>query len=532
MKKLSWTIGDILDLEYFLDRNAQAGDESLINKRDRELFLHHIRPELGLKASDNPGVHRREMIKLWLSRIRQDHLLETNNQSRLPGDCFKETLLMLNYCFFFAGVLIGISVCASFFTYTGSQPLNISYYLAVTVLVQICLLILLSGTFVLGIRARLQDGSWVPYAFLASFVEKMILRMNRHLFNTLSVERRQSVVSALGLLKSGHIVYGFLFFWPLFILMQLFSVGFNVGVLLSTFFRILFFDTAFGWQSTVQLSSDLVYKLVSTLALPWSWIIPEGIGFPTMEQIQGTRMILKDGILHLTTENLVSWWPFLCLAVLCYGLLPRLILVFSGYWAMTKSLVAIKFDHGSCDRLVRRFLTPLVSTESSESQAGEGPVLTDDFQFAKQPTEQHDSIVLVPDDIYDSCLPDQLDRMIHAAFGCSVKGMERIGLDFDADIKLIETLFQHRSADNLRVGSPGIILLQEAWQPPIREVMVLIEKLRASADKKTPVMVALIGRPGPDTIFTKIDPSDYTVWNRKIAGIGDPYLHLEPLVTV
>ena len=35
-------------------------------------------------------------------------------------------------------------------------------------------------------------------------------------------------------------------------------------------------------------------------------------------------MVLKEGIYHLTTPDLVSWWPFLLLAVCFYGFLPRI----------------------------------------------------------------------------------------------------------------------------------------------------------------------------------------------------------------
>ena len=74
-------------------------------------------------------------------------------------------------------------------------------------------------------------------------------------------------------------------------------------------------DIAFGWQSTIQFSSDAVYTFVKIFSLPWSWIEPLSIVNPTYAQIQGSRMVLKDGIYHLATPDLVSWWPFLLLSV-------------------------------------------------------------------------------------------------------------------------------------------------------------------------------------------------------------------------
>ncbi|MBW1718378.1 MAG: DUF2868 domain-containing protein [Deltaproteobacteria bacterium] len=119
----------------------------------------------------------------------------------------------------------------------------------------------------------------------------------------------------MGLVKGKRQVYGSLFYWPVFMLAQIFMIGFNLGVLAATLLKVTGADIAFGWQSTVQVSTEWVFELVRAVALPWSWFVPAEIAYPSLSRITGSHMVLKDGIYSLATEDLVSWWPFLCLAV-------------------------------------------------------------------------------------------------------------------------------------------------------------------------------------------------------------------------
>ncbi|MEZ4566988.1 MAG: DUF2868 domain-containing protein [Desulfobacterales bacterium] len=95
------------------------------------------------------------------------------------------------------------------------------------------------------------------------------------------------------------------------------------------------------------------------ISLPWSWAPSP---HPTLEQIAGSQMILKDGIFHLSTPNLVSWWPFLSFAVFFYGLLPRLMLLAAGILCQTIAATRVAFSTADGDRLLRRMRTPRVRT--------------------------------------------------------------------------------------------------------------------------------------------------------------------------
>ena len=66
---------------------------------------------------------------------------------------------------------------------------------------------------------------------------------------------RGSLEAVAGLVRGKRQIYGSLFYWPVFILAQIFGVWFNLGVLGTTFMKVLGSDVAFGWQSTVQFSA-------------------------------------------------------------------------------------------------------------------------------------------------------------------------------------------------------------------------------------------------------------------------------------
>ena len=75
----------------------------------------------------------------------------------------------------------------------------------------------------------------------------------------------------------------------------------------------------------------------------------------------------------------------------------------------------------------------------------------------------------------------------------------------------------------------GLLLVQEAWQPPIRENLRFIQDLRTISGDRTMIWVGLIGRPGQDTVFTRATEEEYGVWQQRLKALGDPYLGMERL---
>ena len=107
------------------------------------------------------------------------------------------------------------------------------------------------------------------------------------------------------------------------------------------------------------------------IQLPWSWLFGEGIGYPTLEQVAGTRISLKDPLFVLDAEHLRSWRWFLVLAVLTYGLLPRVGLLGLSVLKQRRALAALPFTHQGAQAPYARMITP--SLETGRASTGSGP---------------------------------------------------------------------------------------------------------------------------------------------------------------
>lgn len=576
MKK-EWLIKDLIDLEYFLHNDEENNDES-IHLRDREIYLNQIRfrltgPSLkrlkgkdfpenlaaeleALKDQDYAGENefsdalketlagdqadkyqsqileyarpeRPAMIRGWLDRRRhiQGEKDSAGMEKILPGDAFTGLYKLLLYFLVTTGAVTGSALAFSFLTYKGPEPepVNVSGYIGVLVLLQILLIFILMATSSLR---RLNFSTIQPLHLLFSgFLARMFLVIKEKL----PAAHRDTMQVVTSMIKGKRKIYGLVFYWPIFIMAQVFGIGFNLGILSGTLIRVLGSDLAFGWESTVQWGSQAVYSIVRVMAAPWSWAVPSRIAHPTLEQIEGSRIILKDGIYGLATPDLVSWWPFLCLAVLFYGLLPRLILFVAGGIAQNKALGNLSFSHVSCDKLIRRMTTRSVITEGEQEPQDHGPA-----DKAPDPADIPDIrgsgkeglIALVPEDIAEDCSDESLRDVVYKTFGLKLEKKIEIVGDIEEDREVLDSAAQSAGTED---DSPTVLFIQEAWQPPIKETLSFIRELRNIFGTESKVFVCLIGKPGPDTIFTKAQERDWQMWETAIRKSGDLYIGIEKL---
>lgn len=596
MKEKKWTIGDLIDLEYLLGQEDKVEDQKILEERDRGIYLEKIAPILtnsdDRRIAEKPlsGAITAHIVWLWV------HFMG-KLQGFLPGAFIDTGFRFLRGLFLVWGGVTGVIVCLSLFSYTGSLPLNVSYFFGVILLPQTLLLLFtLAGLVLMKFRPE-KNSKFGIYPALGLALERFAARLFRRAMTRLSGDKKEALLAALGSFRRSRNVNSQLFLWPLFVLMQLFGVGFNLGVLLATLGRVAFFDTAFGWQSSLNLSHDFVVRVVSMISAPWSWAFPAGVGFPSPAQIEGTRLVLKDGIYHLSTTDLVSWWPFLSLSVLTYALLPRVLLLILGIFAKRRSLANYHFDSWGIKKLLRRLVTPRVGTDPVSSQETRQSIsreesfgrikrsvnngdlksgcLTKDSgiqdrvenlvqnqagnqglnpggHYDRQNNHDHDKLdknnndplvnsfdhgdlfqnmqktelsanylALVHDDIFDMLDKEAFKERLLDGLSCRVDTILRTGIDANAEAEEIEAF---------KDSVEGILLLQEAWLPPIREILAFIQKVRTKTPK-IPLVVVLIGKPGPDTTLTVPDSQDKKIWAVKLKGLGDPLIHVEDLVT-
>lgn len=523
--KARWHIKDLIDLEYFLHVDSDDAAESRwqdVRARDRRIYLDHIKPQL----SGTKPFPRRWAIRTWLERRRTMEKRSQDGQAFLPGEWYDEISRLLGYGLFIAGGLTGLGLAFFLLTYTGTEPLNVSVYLATTVFVQILLLLVLLALFMMRLmRPGLFYNSAV-FSILSHLIVSLAGKLKQKIRTSVSGSKREGLSAVTGLIRGKNRIYGSLLYWPVFIVAQLYGIGFNLGVLTATLLRVLGTDLAFGWQSTLQVSAEVVYKIVKTMAIPWSWFVPSELAYPSLAQIEGSRLILKDGIYHLATLDLVAWWPFLCFAVLFYGLLPRVVLYISGVMVRGYLLRKVELNHAVCDRLIDRMVTPRIEFGNTNRSGPEQikPDVSDESQFEDDlAVADRKHIVLIPDDILEGVPDTDMEAAVGRSLGGRVTATFIIDSgDTGADIGQKKLVREKNSWTH-------VLILKEAWQPPIVEDMSMIRQLRHDLGNQTPLIVGLTGKPEPGKIFTPVAPVNWRTWKEKIMALGDPYIRLERL---
>ena len=144
----------------------------------------------------------------------------------------------------------------------------------------------------------------------------------------------------------------------------LFTLGAVAG-----FFVVLFLSPfTFVWGSTYQLSDGFVQTLTGLLAAPWATWLPQAT--VDGQVIAATRF--HPAVTGLSPADLAAmsgWWPFLIMCMLCYALLPRLLLWLCSRFFYTRQLRAAFVGMPGSDLVLARMRTPLVSTQGA---AGSG----------------------------------------------------------------------------------------------------------------------------------------------------------------
>ncbi len=523
VKKWTWSLADVLDLEFFFIRDQDIKEQD--NKetpaeRDRRIYL----AVKDFCPPEDENGRRSCLLRRWLSARRTEFLQQKNDDNILPGRLFDELMRISSRVFFLLSFIGGWGAALSYLHYAGKTPVNVATFLAIFVVSQLLVLTILLFFLAAG-RLRTKPPLPLTYGLVRKMVFFLAAKISR-LAPQAGPGRHLAAISAN--IHRYSELYGPIFILPFFLLVQLAAIGFNLGVEVALLLKVVATDVAFGWQSTLAAGAEGVFHLVRLIALPWSWALPAGIGYPTLEQIQGSRMVLKEGIYHLSTGALASWWPFLCLCVAFYGLLPRLILYISGRMAMTRLLDRLPFNAAAHRQLLHAMTTPRLATaaaveQKSVEQKGEHEQPPAEPESEPAPAVTADgggqALVLIGDEIFSDCPRKEFAELARQRTG--VQPVNFFAID---DSGHERKDFYDEIRQTMGPNIDTILILQEAWQPPIEEFFAFLDDLRQVIGKKILITILLIGKPAPHTILTEARDRDYTIWQEKITRKGDPYL--------
>ena len=485
-------LGDLLDLEWFLELDRQA-DPAETLKRDRGL---------GLEAQAS-GVGREGFPSLWLQRRR------AAVDGTLPSGILAPGLAALRIALCAAGLVAGASLVRGLLLYSGTEPVNVSLFLFLAVLPQ-ALLCLVAGV-LLAARAMGVGSFHVPFRPLFSLIWRRPGRLSPQ----------------AGFLRSLLLSRGWparMLAWESLRLLQLGGLSLAAGSLAGLLAGVTVTDLAFGWQSTLQVGAAGMHALVGFLAAPWSWL-PDHWGLtPTLAQIEGSRIVLKEGISTLTSADLVAWWPFLAMCLTAYALLPRIVLLIVAHSGLRR--LERGFVHPGLGRIADRMASPLIETPSEgEAEPSRLPLgrvrdaaVGEDAQalHADGPTG---TVLILPPELRERVEAADLAALALRVGGVSPVRIVPANLDTEEMARVLaECAGLSWVGDRERYA-----LLAEAWQPPILETLRAIETLGNDGDRS--LTLVLSGRPSRGRWLTAPDEGDRNVWSEAVSYLAP--LHLE-----
>ncbi len=520
---------DIIDLDYLISIDDAFDSQEDIQSRaikDRKIYHQCNSRSQTLKI----------LLFSWLTLRKEEFFQDVDKKglTLLPGRIFSSLFTWMVYAMVFSGGIAGISLVYSFLAYHGTRPINVAVFIALFVVFQV-LLILFSLILVvrrsLGSKIRKNRFRNSIIHTLVSFLffdvlPKILKKTNQTIFKK-SLDTLEYTSS---IIRMKNREYKDLFFWPFFILTSAFAFSFSAGALGGTFFRVIVSDMAFGWQSTLMATSAKVHDLVSIMALPWSWFIPESLALPSLEQIEGSRIILKDGISVLATQDLISWWPFICLGILFYAVIPRGILIIAGVLAQRRALRNFNFDRPRFRQLIVRMQSPILDIDANEildNQAPENqamrtnPTLLHDREwkettaFTAQPDiVDQKAVILASKGIFSEETIQKLIQGIEQHLFLDVQETIDISFDYEDDIDAVRRI-NFSDVDQ-------VILVHEVWQPPIRGLLHYITRIKAAMPEGKPMCILLTRDAGQENLAVDKSDINYDVWKKAIFKLENP----------
>jgi hypothetical protein len=399
-----------------------------------------------------------------------------------------------------AGGIAGAAVALAAFAYDGSQPVNVVRLLLLLVGAQLVLLalslLLLPGrvpglSHAQDLLATLNPGAWAAgvYAKLAHARPDVARLFDVHA--TRPTARR--------FVK-----------WQLLYWSQAAAVMFNVAALITAIMLVTFSDLAFGWSTTLDVSAATVSRIVQVIASPWASFAPLAVpSSDLVEQSQFFRLQRADVVAD-AARALGAWWPFTVLALVTYGLLPRLLLLALATARLRAATGALLLEDARVTALLDRMASPAIETAAEEHERA--PPL--EIGAATAPDRPMTGTARAL--IWESSLPlDAARNYARRHLGLEVLDVAEAGAGrLNNDQAALEQLGAE-TAGTLIVFTP-------AWEPPLLELRDFLAELRRRIGATASIVVA----PVPDGARA-VTAVERATWQRAIAQLADPKMYVE-----
>lgn len=496
--KLQKKISDLVDTEWFLALEAEEGTPES--------------PEESLVRSLSPEMSDDACLALWLAFHRKK--AGSGRNAVLPGEQVVLSLKLGIFVLAVLGALTGFSMTLGVLYYDGTRPVNLLYALLVLVVLPLSTAFL-TLLFLLFRKKRLPLG----YRLFLSMVSSLFFRLLKG-----AGQRMPGKVEAFCQARGRHLEqvasrYRKLVPALVFFAFQLGGFALVLGMASAFFLKVIGSDLAFAWQSSLTQGTEILHPLTHTLAAPWRFFLPHAL--PDPAQIEGSRVILKEGMAALEARHLTAWWPFLGMGLLVYGILPRGLLFCFALWHMHRrageSAVQDSRVQRLCFFLRRAAMTagPELCAKQPFSEPGSGE---------KGRLESRGEHLSVPDgetvlatasiNAWELWIIREIPEKLHRILSEDVTGImghppSRI---LCVDMEAFPEIPQNPPLSR--------VLALEVFMPPVREDL---QALREVSEKNAaPFWIWPVGKPCGEVTLQPPAPEDIAIWNKKLEGLREP----------
>ncbi|MGD8841843.1 MAG: DUF2868 domain-containing protein [Gammaproteobacteria bacterium] len=488
-------------LSDLIDLDAALKSDTVLDLEARKQRDRGIGQTLGRSVS-RPA----RQLRGWLDRVR------INGWQRGGGLVTARLYLLLCMGLVVAGLAAGWGFAGAVLHYTGDTPINIVNAVGLLVVPQI-LLLLLWVVAATPCRVALLDSVRSLLRFLnpARLVQSVVERFPRRGGHGLEV-----IWNSENALVMAPVARWLLSFWS-----QLFAVCFNLGVLAALFYLISFSDLAFAWSTTLAADDATFHGLLVALSWPWHSLFPDAV--PGMELVEISRYYrLDEGALAGAevvspqfAARLGAWWPFLVAAVVCYGLVPRLLTLALSWVRLRHHLGRALPRLPGAAELLARMNSPLISTAARGPERTSEAVDTDAVD-AYQAAGVRCSVIEWSGSMGGHTGRDLFEQRLRDL------GIE--ALDFHPaggsrslreDGEIIAGLCREKST--------GVAVIVKSWEPPLLDLLDFLRGVRGKCSRQQPVIVLLWGADAD------VSERDREAWSVTLRKLGDPDLHVESI---
>lgn len=484
------TLVDLVALAARLNHDEQRPRGELV-ARDRA-----IAAELVSMGADAPADDAARLA-WWMAKAQDAEAEETADQ--VSG-----ALSLAGVGLAALGLLLGAGVALGVFYYDGQQPVNVVAALGVFVFLQ-------AGTLLLAVLAALPAKSLVRLPGLGA-VQDVLRRLSpgRLAFvfaRFMPQELREALALAVGRSGAHRRVYGRVQLWAVLRWSQLFAFSFNLSAVAVFVALVLFTDLAFGWSTTLSIEPVSFHRLTSVVSLPWS---ATGHAVPGLELVERSRYYRGQGFDPVERG---AWWPFVLLAMLVYGLLPRLVALVWTQAALGKATRRALLATPGVSAVLHRLDRPGASAVEAQHEGDKGAEHWPASGVGDRPIVIDWSRAAGSAGRARAVLGVEVDALLPAG-GARTPG---------EDAALLEQV----GRDVADAGSPrGVVLMVKRWEPPMLETLEFLKALRLAVGDAVPVWVCPLAEDAEGRRVSD-DPEHLAQWVRRLRTLGDPWLRVD-----